>query len=86
MLTCCGVSPGSGLSSSSTIGEVRHAVPLAFALADGGLTCVEITFRTAAAAEAIKAVATEAPGVLVGAGTVRTGLSGLSGLRGGGFA
>jgi hypothetical protein len=54
------------------IGEVRHAVPLAVALSDGGLTCVEITFRTAAAAEAIRAVATEAPDVLVGAGTVRT--------------
>ena len=54
------------------IGQARHAVPLAFALADGGLTCLEITFRTAAAAEAITAVATEAPDVLVGAGTVRT--------------
>lgn len=54
------------------IGQARHAVPLAFALADGGLTCLEITFRTAAAAEAIAAVAAEAPDVLVGAGTVRT--------------
>jgi 2-dehydro-3-deoxyphosphogluconate aldolase/(4S)-4-hydroxy-2-oxoglutarate aldolase len=52
--------------------EVRHAVPLAFALANGGLTCVEITFRTAAAAAAIMAVATEAPDIVVGAGTVRT--------------
>jgi len=54
------------------IGEARHAVPLAFALANGGLTCVEITFRTAAAAAAIKAIATEASDILVGAGTVRT--------------
>ena len=54
------------------IGEARRAVPLAVALSDGGLTCVEITFRTAAAVEAITAVATEAPDVLVGAGTVRT--------------
>jgi 2-dehydro-3-deoxyphosphogluconate aldolase/(4S)-4-hydroxy-2-oxoglutarate aldolase len=54
------------------IGQARHAVPLAFALAEGGLTCLEITFRTAAAAEAITAVAAEAPDVLVGAGTVRT--------------
>jgi 2-dehydro-3-deoxyphosphogluconate aldolase / (4S)-4-hydroxy-2-oxoglutarate aldolase len=54
------------------IGEVRHAIPLAFALANGGLTCVEITLRTAAAAEAITAIATEAPDILVGVGTVRT--------------
>ncbi|HEV8277104.1 MAG TPA: bifunctional 4-hydroxy-2-oxoglutarate aldolase/2-dehydro-3-deoxy-phosphogluconate aldolase [Streptosporangiaceae bacterium] len=54
------------------IGQARHAVLLARALADGGLTCLEITFRTAAAAEAITAVAAEAPDVLVGAGTVRT--------------
>jgi 2-dehydro-3-deoxyphosphogluconate aldolase/(4S)-4-hydroxy-2-oxoglutarate aldolase len=54
------------------IGEARHAVPLARALADGGLTCVEITFRTAVAADAIAAIAAEAPDVTVGAGTVRT--------------
>jgi 2-dehydro-3-deoxyphosphogluconate aldolase/(4S)-4-hydroxy-2-oxoglutarate aldolase len=54
------------------IGEARHAVPLARALADGGLTCVEVTFRTAAAADAIAAIAEEVPGVMVGAGTVRT--------------
>jgi 2-dehydro-3-deoxyphosphogluconate aldolase/(4S)-4-hydroxy-2-oxoglutarate aldolase len=54
------------------IGEARHAVPLACALADGGLTCVEITFRTAVAADAIAAIAAEAPDVTVGAGTVRT--------------
>jgi 2-dehydro-3-deoxyphosphogluconate aldolase / (4S)-4-hydroxy-2-oxoglutarate aldolase len=54
------------------IGEARHAIPLAVALAEGGLTCVEITFRTAAAAEAITAVATERPDILVGAGTVRS--------------
>ncbi len=35
------------------IGEARRAVPLAVALSDGGLTCVEITFRTAAAVEAM---------------------------------
>jgi 2-dehydro-3-deoxyphosphogluconate aldolase/(4S)-4-hydroxy-2-oxoglutarate aldolase len=48
------------------------AVPLARALLEADLPCVEITFRTAAAVDAIRAVATEVPEVLVGAGTVRT--------------
>ena len=45
------------------------AAPLVEALAGGGLGCVEITFRTAAAAEAIALVAGR-DDVLVGAGTV----------------
>jgi len=46
------------------------AVPLARALLDAGLPCAEITFRTAAAAHAIAAIAAEVPEVRVGAGTV----------------
>jgi 2-keto-3-deoxy-6-phosphogluconate aldolase len=34
--------------------EAETAVPLAQALLDGGLPCAEVTFRTAAAAEAIR--------------------------------
>lgn len=45
------------------------AAPLADALAGGGLGCVEVTFRTAAAAEAIALVAGR-DDVVVGAGTV----------------
>jgi len=41
-------------------------------LCDAGLTLVEVTFRSPAAAEAIKAIAAEVPGMVVGAGTVRT--------------
>jgi 2-dehydro-3-deoxyphosphogluconate aldolase/(4S)-4-hydroxy-2-oxoglutarate aldolase len=54
------------------IASVLDAVPVARALLDAGLPSVEITFRTAVAAEAIKAVAAELPEVVVGAGTVRT--------------
>lgn len=54
------------------IGDARHAVPLARALAAGGLTCIEVTFRTAAAADAIAAIAAGTRGVTIGAGTVRT--------------
>ena len=43
--------------------------PLAAALAAGGLRAVEVTLRTAAAIDAIRAMAAD-PAVLVGAGTV----------------
>ncbi|MBU0714804.1 MAG: bifunctional 4-hydroxy-2-oxoglutarate aldolase/2-dehydro-3-deoxy-phosphogluconate aldolase [Verrucomicrobia bacterium] len=52
------------------IDNARDAVPLAKALAEGGLPVAEITFRTAAAEDAIKAIAAECPDVLLGAGTV----------------
>ncbi len=49
--------------------EAKDALPLAEALDAGGLGCAEITFRSAAAVDAIKAMA-EDRRVLVGAGTV----------------
>lgn len=48
------------------------AVPLARALLAGGLEAIEITFRTPAAADAIRRVTAEVPGVRVAAGTVLT--------------
>ena len=44
---------------------------LCAALLDGGISCIEITFRTKAASAALTA-ASEVPGMLVGAGTVLT--------------
>jgi 2-dehydro-3-deoxyphosphogluconate aldolase/(4S)-4-hydroxy-2-oxoglutarate aldolase len=52
------------------IDSVDEAIPLADALIEGGLPVAEITFRTAAAAEVIEAMATKRPELLVGAGTV----------------
>lgn len=52
------------------IDDAKNAVPLAKALAAGGLPVAEITFRTAAAEDSIKAIAAECPNVLLGAGTV----------------
>ena len=52
------------------IKELGHAVPLAKALVEGGLDILEITLRTGAALEAIKAISAEVPGAIVGAGTV----------------
>lgn len=55
-----------------SIETVGAAIPLADALLEGGLPVVEITFRTAAAAEVIRRIAKERPKVIVGAGTVLT--------------
>jgi|SRR4051794_16378863 2-dehydro-3-deoxyphosphogluconate aldolase/(4S)-4-hydroxy-2-oxoglutarate aldolase len=49
--------------------ELDTAVPVAAALAEGGLPVAEVTFRTAVAADAIARIAA-ATDVLVGAGTV----------------
>jgi 2-dehydro-3-deoxyphosphogluconate aldolase/(4S)-4-hydroxy-2-oxoglutarate aldolase len=54
------------------IDKAADAPKLGRALLDGGLPCAEITFRTAAAAEAIELMTSECPDVLVGAGTVMT--------------
>lgn len=50
--------------------NAADAVPAARALLAGGVDTMEITFRTACAADAIKAVAEACPEILVGAGTV----------------
>ncbi len=52
------------------IDDAKDAVPCAKALLAGGIDVMEITFRTAAAPDAIKAVAEACPEMLVGAGTV----------------
>lgn len=54
------------------IDDAKDAVPLAKALLDGGLPCAEVTFRTAAAKDAIAAMSKAYPEMLVGAGTVLT--------------
>lgn len=63
-LTAAGVVPVVALDDPAA------AVPLARALAAGGVATIEVTFRTAAAADAIRRIAAEVPGMLVGAGTV----------------
>jgi 2-dehydro-3-deoxyphosphogluconate aldolase/(4S)-4-hydroxy-2-oxoglutarate aldolase len=51
-------------------GTAAEGVAVARALAAGGLPAVELTLRTPAALDAIRAIAAEVPDVLVGAGTV----------------
>jgi len=52
--------------------DAGQAVPLARALAAGGVRVMEVTLRTAAGLSAIERVAAEVPEVVVGAGSVRT--------------
>lgn len=52
--------------------DTAKALTTANALLAGGVSVMEITFRTAAAADSIKAVSENCPEMLVGAGTVVT--------------
>ena len=61
-----------GLIPVIKIEDAEKAVPLARALCEGGLPAAEITFRTAAAADAIRNIKKALPDMLLGAGTVLT--------------
>ncbi|MCR5508222.1 MAG: bifunctional 4-hydroxy-2-oxoglutarate aldolase/2-dehydro-3-deoxy-phosphogluconate aldolase [Lachnospiraceae bacterium] len=61
-----------GIVPVIAIDDAGKAVPLARALVKGGLPVAEVTFRTEAAEEAIKAIAAEVPEMILGAGTVLT--------------
>ena len=63
-VAACGVVPVVVLE------DAAQAVPTAKALLRGGITAMEITFRTAAAKDSIAKVAAEVPEMIVGAGTV----------------
>ena len=54
------------------IEDLAQAVPLARALVAGGVRVLEVTLRTAAGLEAIRAIAREVSGAIVGVGTITT--------------
>lgn len=54
------------------IDDARAAVPMARALVAGGIPAIEVTLRTPAALEAIRAIAAEVEGAVIGVGTVLT--------------
>jgi 2-dehydro-3-deoxyphosphogluconate aldolase/(4S)-4-hydroxy-2-oxoglutarate aldolase len=54
------------------LNDVAHAVPMARALAAGGIRMLEVTLRTPQALACMEAIAQEVPGAVVGAGTVRS--------------
>ena len=57
----------------AVIDDADDAVPLAEALLAGGLRVIEVTFRTADAAESIRRIRHSVPQIAVGAGTLLTG-------------
>jgi 2-dehydro-3-deoxyphosphogluconate aldolase/(4S)-4-hydroxy-2-oxoglutarate aldolase len=59
-----------GIVPVVAIEHLKDAISLGQALLDGGLPCAEITFRTAAAEDAIRRISSELPDILIGAGTV----------------
>ena len=61
-----------GIIPVVVLDDAKDAAPLAKVLCENGLPCAEVTFRTAAAEEAIKTMTREFPDMLVGAGTVLT--------------
>ena len=61
-----------GIVPVIAIDDASKAVPLAKALAAGGLPAAEVTFRTACAEDCIKIINQEVPDMLLGAGTVLT--------------
>lgn len=56
----------------AVIDQPADAVPLTEALLAGGLNCIEVTFRTAGAADAIARIRKSLPQAVVGAGTLLT--------------
>ncbi len=63
---------GHGVVPVIKFSDKKEVLPLADALAAGGIKIMEITFRSDVAAEAIRMVAEERPDIVVGAGTVTT--------------
>lgn len=52
------------------IDDIRHAVPMAQALVDGGIRVLEVTLRTRHGLAAIRAIAEQVPDAILGVGTL----------------
>ncbi len=61
-----------GVVAVLTIDDATDAVPLARALLDGGVDCIELTLRTSAAIAALQRIKSEVPEILAGVGTILT--------------
>ncbi len=65
------------------IDDAANAVPLARALVAGGIRAIEVTLRTAAALDAVRAIAREVPDAIPGVGTVLTAADVMAALEAG---
>jgi len=61
-----------GVVAVLVVDDAKHAVPLARALVAGGVDVMELTLRTPAALDALRAIAAEVPEMLPGIGTILT--------------
>lgn len=61
-----------GVIAVLVVDDARRAVRLARALVEGGVDVMELTLRTPAALECLRAVTAEVPGMIAGAGTILT--------------
>jgi 2-dehydro-3-deoxyphosphogluconate aldolase/(4S)-4-hydroxy-2-oxoglutarate aldolase len=62
----------SGVIAVLVIDEANDAVPLARALLEGGIRVMELTLRTPAALDALRAIRREVPDMVAGIGTILT--------------
>lgn len=61
-----------GVIAVLMIDDAEDAVPVARALLDGGVDCMELTLRTPAAMEALRRIRAEVPAMTAGVGTILT--------------
>jgi len=61
-----------GVVAGFSVDKVEHAVPVARSLLAGGIDAIELTLRTPAAMEALKAICAGVPEMLIGVGTILT--------------
>jgi Entner-Doudoroff aldolase len=61
-----------GIVPVAVIEDEKTALPLAEALIKGNIDCIEVTFRTAAAAKSIELIHDAFPEMTIGAGTIFT--------------
>ena len=62
----------SAVVAGFSVSKVEHAVPLAKALLSGGIDAIELTLRTPAGLDSVRAICAEVPEMLVGVGTILT--------------
>lgn len=62
----------SGVVAGFSVEKVEHAVPLCRALLSGGVDAIELTLRTPAGMDGVRAICGDVPEMLVGVGTILT--------------
>lgn len=62
----------SGVVAGFSVEKAEHAVLLTQALLAGGIDAIELTLRTPAAMDALRAICTNVPDMLIGVGTILT--------------